>query len=123
MPAVAATGARIPRLLTAAVAEAEPSRRPVAAVLAEAWGLRAQARPLLRTALILCADRELNVSAFAAGCVASAQADPYNAVAAGIAALQGPRHGGASERVDGFLARRWPLPNRKRSPGLSSPRR
>jgi citrate synthase len=52
---------------------------------------------------VLCADHELNVSAFAARCVASAQANPYNAVIAGIAALQGARHGGASERADAFL--------------------
>jgi len=101
--AVAASGARILRLLAAAVAEAEPSPRPVDAVLAEAWGLGAQRRPLLRAALILCADHELNVSAFAARCVASVLASPYNAVIAGIAALQGARHGGASERTDAFL--------------------
>ncbi|MGO8918528.1 MAG: citrate/2-methylcitrate synthase [Stellaceae bacterium] len=103
-PAVARTGGRILRLLTAAVAETEPSARPVDAVLAEAWGVRAAARPLLRAALIVCADHELNVSAFAARCVASALASPYNAVIAGIAALQGARHGGASERADAFLA-------------------
>jgi citrate synthase len=102
-PAVAHTGARILRLLAAAVAGTEPSPRPVDAVLAEAWGLGAGARPLLRAALILCADHELNVSAFAARCVASALASPYNAVIAGIAALQGARHGGASERADAFL--------------------
>ncbi len=102
-PAVAGSGARILRLLTAVVAQAEPSARPVDAVLAEAWGLGASARPLLRAALILCADHELNVSAFAARCVASALATPYNAVIAGMAALQGARHGGASERADAFL--------------------
>jgi citrate synthase len=101
--AVARSGARILRLLTAIVARVEPSARPVDAVLAEAWGLGAAARPLLRAALILCADHELNVSAFAARCVASALANPYNAVIAGIAALQGARHGGASERADAFL--------------------
>ena len=52
-PAVAGSGARILRLLTAVVAQAEPSARPVDAVLAEAWGLGASARPLLRAALIL----------------------------------------------------------------------
>ena len=109
--AVARTGARILRLLTSVVAGAEPSQRPVDAVLAEAWGLRAAARPLLRAALILCADHELNVSAFAARCVASAQASPYNAVIAGIAALQGARHGGASERADAFLAEALAAPD------------
>lgn len=100
---VALTGARILRLVTAIVAGTAPSPRPVDAVLAEAWRVGAAARPLLRAALVLCADHELNVSAFAARCVASAQASPYNAVIAGIAALQGARHGGASERADAFL--------------------
>jgi citrate synthase len=100
---VARTGARILRLLTAVVAQSEPSWQPVDAVLAQRWGLDATARPLLRAALILCADHELNVSAFVARCVASARASPYNVVIAGIAALQGARHGGASERADAFL--------------------
>lgn len=100
---VARTGARILRLLAAIVAGVPPSPRPVDAVLAQAWRLAPAARPLLRAALILCADHELNVSAFAARCVASARASPYNAVLAGIAALQGARHGGASERADAFL--------------------
>jgi citrate synthase len=100
---LARTGARILRLLTSVVAQSDPSPLPVDAVLARAWGLGAATRPLLRAALILCADHELNISAFAARCVASARASPYNAVIAGIAALQGARHGGASERADAFL--------------------
>jgi citrate synthase len=101
--ALARTAARILRLLTAVVAGSAPSPRPVDAVLAEAWGVGASARPLLRAALILSADHELNVSAFVARCVASAAASPYNAVIAGMAALQGARHGGVSERADAFL--------------------
>jgi citrate synthase len=101
--AVARTGTRLLRLLAAIVADVEPSPRPIDAVLADAWGVGAAARPLLRAALILCADHELNVSAFTARCVASARASPYNAVIAGIAALQGARHGGESERADRFL--------------------
>jgi citrate synthase len=100
---VARTGVRILRLAAAVVANRDPSPRPVDAVLAEAWGLGAPAQRLLRAALILCADHELNASAFAARCAASAQASPYNAVIAGIATLQGARHGGASERADAFL--------------------
>jgi citrate synthase len=109
--AVARTGARILRLLAAIVAGTAPSPRPIDAVLAEGWRVGAAARPLLRAALILCADHELNVSAFAARCVASAQASPYNAVIAGIAALQGGRHGGASERADAFLAEALAAPD------------
>jgi citrate synthase len=100
---VAFSGARILRLLTAVAAGSEPSPRPIDAVLAEAWGIAPARRPLLRAALILCADHELNISAFAARCVASARASPYSVVIAGMAALQGARHGGASERADAFL--------------------
>jgi citrate synthase len=102
--AVRRTGARLLRLITAIVAGREPSAEPGDAVLAEAWGKTAAGdRPLLRAALILCADHELNVSAFTARCAASARASPYNAVIAGLAALQGTRHGGESEAADAFL--------------------
>jgi citrate synthase len=53
--------------------------------------------------LIVCADHELNASSFTARCVASTSAPPYAVVSAGLAALQGPKHGGASERVASFL--------------------
>ena len=101
--AVAETGARLLRLMTAIVAKTDASARPIDAVLADAWRVGAAARPLIRAALILSADHELNVSAFTARCVASARAGPYNAVIAGIAALQGARHGGQSERADALL--------------------
>ena len=58
---------------------------------------------LLRAALILCADHELNVSSFTARCVASAGSHPYAVVIAGLAALEGPRHGGATARVESML--------------------
>jgi len=48
---------------------------------------------------ILHADHEQNCSTNALRCVASSQADPYSAVAAAVAALGGPRHGGANEAV------------------------
>ncbi len=58
----------------------------------------------LDRALVLCADHELNVSAFAARVVASAGADLYACVVAALAAFSGPRHGGASERVEALVA-------------------
>ena len=48
---------------------------------------------------ILHADHEQNCSTNAVRSVGSSQADPYSAVAAGIAALYGPLHGGANEAV------------------------
>jgi citrate synthase len=59
-----------------------------------------RAAPLIRAALILCADHELNVSAFTARCVASAGASPYGVVIAGLAALEGTKHGGITMRVE-----------------------
>jgi citrate synthase len=54
---------------------------------------------LINAALVLCADHELNVSAFTARCVASAGSSPYAVVVAGLAALQGVKHGGITRRV------------------------
>jgi citrate synthase len=102
--ALARSGGRLLRLMTGIVAARAPSPEPVDAVLAAAWGSgSAEDRALLRAALILCADHELNVSAFTARCAASAGASPYNLVIAGLAALQGTRHGGESEAADAFL--------------------
>jgi len=111
--AVAQTGARILGLLGAA---AIYPNRPTAGRLAAAnmaaqlqQGWRAGAANAERTtrlieaALILCADHELNTSAFTARCVASARATPYQVVIAGLAALQGLRHGGHSLRVEALL--------------------
>ncbi len=55
-------------------------------------------------ALIVIADHELNVSTFACRVAASAGADLYASVAAGLAALSGPRHGGMCDRVEALLA-------------------
>src|SRR5438874_3715639 len=46
---------------------------------------------------ILHADHEQNASTSAVRSVGSTQVDPYTAVAAGVAALYGPLHGGANE--------------------------
>ena len=48
---------------------------------------------------ILHADHEQNCSTNAVRCVGSSRVDPYSAVAAGVAALYGPLHGGANEAV------------------------
>jgi citrate synthase len=56
------------------------------------------------TALVLYADNGLNPSSFTARCVASAGSTPYALVSAGLAALQGSKHGGACERAEGLLA-------------------
>jgi len=54
-------------------------------------------------ALVLCADHELNASTFAARVAASTGASLYAVVCAALAALSGPKHGGASDRVEAML--------------------
>jgi 2-methylcitrate synthase len=49
------------------------------------------------TSLILYAEHEFNASTFAARVVAGTGSDMYSAITAGIAALRGPKHGGANE--------------------------
>jgi len=101
---VAQCGWRILHLLTTIAADAATGAHTVDETLARAWRVRSAQAPLLRRALILCADHELNVSSFTARCVASAGSNPYAVVIAGLAALEGPRHGGASARVGAMLA-------------------
>ena len=54
---------------------------------------------------ILHADHEQNSSTNAVRSIGSSQVDPYSAVAAGVAALYGPLHGGANEAVLKMLRR------------------
>lgn len=83
---------------------AQPSTLPVHRVIADAWrpGDAAFA-DVLRATLVLCAEHELNVSAFAARVVASTGAHLHATVASGLAALTGPRHGGATARAHALL--------------------
>jgi citrate synthase len=71
--------------------------------------LRYEPDPRLARALdvlwILHADHEQNCSTAAVRAVGSSQVDPYSAVAAGVAALYGPLHGGANEAVLRMLDR------------------
>jgi citrate synthase len=71
--------------------------------------LKYQPDPRLERALdilfILHADHEQNCSTSAVRSVGSSQVDPYSAVAAGVAALYGPLHGGANEQVLRMLRR------------------
>lgn len=104
--AVAVTGWRILSLLTAAATLQRPVQPSlVVESLARGWNIRTRpGQRLLEAALILCADHELNVSAFAARVVASTGSSPYDVVQAGLGALRGPRHGGYTARIENFLA-------------------
>ena len=51
----------------------------------------------MHVSLILYAEHEFNASTFAARVVAGTGSDMFSAITAGIAALRGPKHGGANE--------------------------
>ncbi|KAA3662532.1 MAG: helix-turn-helix domain-containing protein [Chloroflexi bacterium] len=101
--AVIQTGVRLIKLLTTVITGQQTTAN-IAQTLQQAWVPHdEQAAALINMALIYCADHELNVSAFTARTVASAEATPYSAVIAGLAALRGRLHGGATEQVDAFF--------------------
>ena len=89
-------GARIVRLLVATMLNAGSSAEPLHQQIAHIWAPDNKHAPdLIRRALVLLADHELNASTFTARCAASTGLNLYDAVIAGLAALKGPKHGGA----------------------------
>jgi citrate synthase len=91
------------RLMTAAALRRMPSADPIHLQFAQAFGCDADAADLLRRALILCGDHELNASGFTARCVASTGASIRAAVIGGLAALSGYKHGSATVRIEQWL--------------------
>src|SRR5215813_11197705 len=92
----AMVGARILRLLVATMLNHLPSPEPLHLQIAKAWAPdNKHAADLIRRALVLLADHELNASTFTVRCAASTGLNLYDAVIAGLAALKGPKHGGA----------------------------
>jgi citrate synthase len=97
---VRTTGARILAELTAVALGFRAAQGGIAVRLCEAFGARdRRACRAIEAALILCADHELNASAFAARVIAATGATPYMAVIGALGALSGQRHGGMTERV------------------------
>lgn len=103
-------GAAFVRLAAAALlGRTDVSSRPVHEQLADCWLVagragtaslsRADGADLIRAALVLSADHELNTSAFTVRCAASTRAPLHAALIAGAGAFTGPRHGAASDRV------------------------
>ena len=92
----AMVGARILRLLVATMLNTTPSADPVHQQIAKVWAADNKHAPdLIRRALVLLADHELNASTFTVRCAASTGLSLYDAIIAGLAALKGPKHGGA----------------------------
>jgi citrate synthase len=101
------SGSRIIAELALVAARCERLRPTVAQTLCHGWAARG-ARTALDAALVLCADHELNVSAFTARTIASSGATPYMAVSGALGALSGRRHGGSTAEVAGLLEEHAP---------------
>jgi citrate synthase len=93
-------GAMLLRLVAGAATGTTPSDAPIHLHVARAWGLSGRAAQAIRAALVLCADHELNTSAFAVRVVASTGASLAASISAGLSALSGPRHGGQTSLVE-----------------------
>lgn len=91
------TGARILRLMLEMMTARASTEAPIHEQLAEAWRPSSKAAvDILRQCLVLLAEHELNASSFTVRCAVSTNASLYHGVTAGLAALTGPRHGGAT---------------------------
>lgn len=88
---------------TALIGEAPPNGElPLHERLATAWH-RPAAADLIRRALVLHADHELNASTFAARVTISTGASLAAAVLSGLATLSGPLHGGAYAGLEALV--------------------
>jgi citrate synthase len=96
--------AQLLRETAALLCGAHPASRPIHKQMATSWRTEAPELPeLVRCALVLCADHELNASAFATRVAASTGASLHAAVCAGLSTLSGPHHGGATARAYAFI--------------------
>ena len=92
----AMVGGRIMRLVVATMLNARTSSQPLHLQIARVWAPDNEyAADLIRRALVLLADHELNASTFTVRCAASTELNLYDAMIAGLVALKGPKHGGA----------------------------
>jgi citrate synthase len=92
----AMVGGRIMRLVVATMLNGQPSPEPLHLQIARRWAPNNKhAADLIRRALVLLADHELNASTFTVRCAASTGLNLFDSVIAGLVALKGPKHGGA----------------------------
>jgi len=76
---------------------------PIHDLLAEAWSSDPRAPDLIRRALVLCADHELNASTYATRVAASAGASLPACLLVGLATLSGTHHGGQTPKCRAWM--------------------
>lgn len=96
-------GAVLMRILAAALLGTQLSTAPLHLQVGEAWGATPAQCDLIRSALVILAEHELNASTFTVRCAASTGASLPAALCAGLAALSGPKHGGSIQSVKAML--------------------
>jgi len=106
-----ARGRTLIQALAATLGSGAGPRDHLAAQVAQRLG-DTTTTPLVEAALVLCADHELNVSTFAVRVAASAGADLYGAVGAGLFAFTGPKHGASTLRIEALVERGRSRPER-----------
>lgn len=96
--------ARLLRGTAALLCATQWNTQPIHHVMVTSWHKdEANLFELVRCALVLCADHELNASSFATRVAASTGSSLHAAVCAGLATLSGPHHGGAVPRAHAFI--------------------
>ncbi len=118
-------------LETLADAAANTAGGAIHARLAAAWGLDARGEDMVRRALVLLLDHELNASTFSARVAASTGASLAASALAGLSTLSGPLHGASvnsvikfireGERLGGGAAVRARLDEGRALPGFGHP--
>ncbi|CAB3974343.1 MULTISPECIES: citrate synthase family protein [Burkholderia] len=86
------------RILAACLLRTRIDTAPIHVQCARAWGVGPAGAELIRMALVLCADHELNASSFTGRCIASTNASLRAVVVGGLAGLSGERHGATTAR-------------------------
>jgi len=82
--------------MVATMLNSAPSAERLHLQIARAWAPdNKHAADIIRRALVLLADHELNASTFTVRCAASTGLNLYDSIIAGLVALKGPKHGGA----------------------------
>ncbi len=74
------------------------AQEPVHEMLGRSWSTHPQAPDLIRRALVLCADHELNASTYATRVTASTGASLAACLMTGVSTLSGSLHGGLTDR-------------------------
>jgi len=96
------------KLVSAAAGSPYNSSEPIHVFLAKHWSDDKRAPELIRKALVLSADHELNASTYACRVAASAGVTLASSTLVGLATLSGSRHGGLTDQCFNWMRKMAP---------------